>query len=74
MNADKLHRERVRAFQHELRRTILATLGRGKRTLPELASSISDPPPLAVLVYHLRILHRVRMVECVRGVYQLPPR
>ena len=72
MNLDRLHRERTRAFQHELRRTILATLGRGERTLPELASSISDAPPLAVLAYHLRILHRVRMVDCVGGVYQLP--
>jgi predicted transcriptional regulator len=71
VNVNKLHRERERAFQHELRRTILATLGRGKRTLPELASSISNPPSLAVLAYHLRILHRVRMVDCVGGVYQL---
>lgn len=73
MNADRLHEERARACEHELRRTILATLGRGKRTLPELASSIADPPALAVLAYHLRILHRVRMVDCVGGVYQLPP-
>jgi hypothetical protein len=78
VDTDKLNRERERAYAHELRGAILDALDGGKeRTLPELAAVLPDAAanvlprtsPEAVLAYHLRVLHRVRLVGFAEGRY-----
>ena len=74
---ETLSRERERARAHALRSAILNTLDGRERTLPELAAALPnaavnvlpETSPEAVLAYHLRVLHRVRLVGFIEGRY-----
>lgn len=78
MDDGKLDRERERALGHPMRRAIFDALTGGDRTAPQLRAALPDvapvvidaPPPLAIVTYHLRILHRARLVGCVGGLYR----
>lgn len=77
MNGDTLDQERERALSHPMRRTIFDTLSGGDRTavelrkeLPDVRPVVTDAAPLALIVYHLRVLHRVRLVANVGGLYR----
>lgn len=79
MDQMRLQRERARAENHGLRRTILKLLeGGAERTLPELAATMPDAGkrvlpetlPEAVIAYHLRVLHRAALVGFTGDMYR----
>lgn len=77
MDEIRLDQEREQALKHRLRRAILDKLNGEERTAPELASIlapefgpvVTDASPLALVNYHLRVLHRARLVSCVGGLH-----